>query len=59
MLVPTNNIEALAQAMAEISSHMDHDPVDIRERCRIRFGEEAIVSRLIEVYQDVSKVPVC
>ena len=60
LLVPTNNIEALAQAMAEISSHMDqYDPVDIRERCRIRFGEEAIVSRLIEVYQDVSKVPVC
>ena len=60
LLVPTNNIEALAQAMAEISSHMDrYDPVDIRERCRIRFGEEAIVSRLIEVYRDVSKAPVC
>ena len=60
LLVPTNNIEALAQAMAEISLHMDrYDPVDIRERCRIRFGEEAIVPRLIEVYRDVSKATVC
>jgi len=60
LLVPTHDIDSLAQAMAKISLHIEsYDPVDIRERCRIRFGEEAIISRLTEVYRDVSNTSVC
>lgn len=54
LLVPTHDVDALAKAMAEVFANVDHyDPVDIRERCRQRYSEDAVVSRLTKVYQVV------
>lgn len=60
VLVPTRDVDALAKAMTHVFANMDrYDPVDIRERCRQRYSEDAVAARLTKVYRDVVGSHVC
>lgn len=54
LLVPTHDVDALAKAMAEVFANVDcYEPAEIRERCRQRYSEDAVVAQLTKVYQEV------
>ncbi len=54
LLVPAGNPEALASAMRQMVRTWDqYHPAEIREQCASRFGAQAIVSRLEEIYQEL------
>ena len=60
LLVPTQDVDALARAMTEMALNIDHyDAEDIRERCRERYSGDAVVSRLTKVYQEVIEARAC
>lgn len=54
LLIPTNDVNALSKAMGELSMNLDkYDPLEIRERCRHRYSEDAVTSRLLSVYREI------
>ena len=54
VLVPPRDIEALAEAMAAMRDNADsYDRIWIREDCISRFGEQAVVGRLSEIYGEI------
>ena len=54
VLVPVDDVAELAVAMEQVRTHIaSYEPQEIRARCRERFSEDAIVSRLKSVYQAV------
>ncbi|OLP17275.1 hypothetical protein BST81_15765 [Leptolyngbya sp. 'hensonii'] len=51
ILVPTQNEPALGAAMVKIMEQINqYNPLAIRQDCIARFGEKAVVSRLLEIY---------
>ena len=55
LLVPVDDVEALARAMRELREHIDrYDAPAIRQACLERFGEGAVVARLRETYEAVA-----
>lgn len=55
LLVPVDDIEALARAMRELREHIDrYDAAAIRLACLERFGEGAVVARLRDTYETVA-----
>lgn len=60
LLVPTNDVDALAKAMTEIVVSIDHyDALSIRERCRQRYSEDVVILRLIKLYREVIESRAC
>jgi glycosyltransferase involved in cell wall biosynthesis len=54
VLVPPDDPAALAEALARVrKDHANYDPEALRERCVQRFGEEAVVKQLLEIYREV------
>jgi len=54
LIVPTKDINALADAMSKIYSAIDkYDTNRIRNDCLSRFGEDAFVKRLQNIYIDI------
>ncbi|GAA0680402.1 glycosyltransferase [Dyella marensis] len=52
LLVPVDDIDALARAMHELRANIGHyDAAAIRQACLARFGEAAVVARLREIYE--------
>jgi glycosyltransferase involved in cell wall biosynthesis len=55
LLVPVDDIEALARAMRELREHIDrYDAAAIRLACLERFGEGAVVAQLRDTYETVA-----
>jgi glycosyltransferase involved in cell wall biosynthesis len=55
ILVPVDNVEALAEAMVKIyESQNQYNPAEIRDACRDRFSEKAVANRLMKIYSDIS-----
>ena len=55
LLAPVGDLEAIAAALGHMLEHArDHDGAAIRRRTVERFGREAVVSRLEEVYRRVT-----
>lgn len=54
MLVPPGDIAALARAMRAMRNDIDtYEPETLRTECRSRFGEEAVVNQLKDIYHKV------
>ena len=54
VLVPTKNLDALAEAMSNIYINIDkYDASLIRNDCLSRFGEESFVTRLQNIYAGI------
>lgn len=54
LLVSPGNVKQLAAAMVQIRHHIaEYDPDYIRYDCLSRFGEEAVVNQLSDLYQEV------
>jgi len=54
ILVPPNDVAALANAMHKIRLRYDHyQPSEIRSGCIARYSEEALVRRLTGIYSEV------
>lgn len=54
ILVDKGDINALADAMLKIyQNYSDYNSKDIRKNCSDRFGDEAVITRLKEVYKQV------
>jgi len=54
ILVPSSDVVALADAMRSMHTNYEkYDAPEIRQACARRFGEAAIVTRLIACYKDV------
>jgi glycosyltransferase involved in cell wall biosynthesis len=52
LLVPTDDVAALAQALRRLHlTAWRYDPHALRAGCRARYGEPAVVSRLLDAYQ--------
>ncbi|MFP4307061.1 MAG: glycosyltransferase [Desulfococcaceae bacterium] len=57
LLVPTDNVDALADAMRHMRNNASqYVPENLREGCRQRFSEEAVVKRLTQVYAGIGSV---
>jgi glycosyltransferase involved in cell wall biosynthesis len=55
LLVPVDDVDALADAMRELRARIDrYDAAAIRQSCLERFGEAAMVARLRAVYDAVA-----
>ncbi len=53
-LVPVGDIEALARAMVRVAKGRDRfDPSALREGCRARFGEDAVIRAIRDCYAAV------
>lgn len=56
LLVPTDDISALCDAMTTVRTNFDqYDPYEIRIACKNRFSEEVIISGYTEIYESVIK----
>lgn len=54
MLVPTDDIPALAKALCYVYQNIDdYDPKAIRQACIDRFGEEVVTDKLKQIYRSV------
>lgn len=54
ILVPVDDVDAMAQAMKSVFSHRaEYDPIAIREDCQKRFSEQAVVKQLIKEYRSI------
>lgn len=54
ILVPVNDVSAMAQAMQNLFRHRaEYDPIAIRADCEKRFSEQAVVKELIKEYQSI------
>lgn len=54
VLIPAQNIAALAEAMRELRLNIDkYDAAHIRNDCLARFGQEPFIRRLLNIYQDI------
>jgi glycosyltransferase involved in cell wall biosynthesis len=57
LLIPPGDIEAMTDAMRKIREEINYyDPVRIRERCRRRFSERAVVARLSKIYSEIINI---
>jgi glycosyltransferase involved in cell wall biosynthesis len=54
LLVPFGDIKAMAEAMKIIREEINcYDPVKIRESCRRRFSEQAVITRMSGIYSEI------
>lgn len=54
ILVPVDDVSAMAQAMKSVFSHRaEYDPIAIRADCEKRFSEQAVVKELIKEYHSI------
>lgn len=56
ILVPTDNMEALSEAMIDIyNNYSEYDSVAIAEECKRRFAPQVIASQLTTIFEGVVK----
>lgn len=57
VLVPTGDVYALSHAMRHMRRNPNqYVPGNLRASCRQRYGEESVVNRLTQVYEEVASV---
>ncbi|MBN1936397.1 MAG: glycosyltransferase [Anaerolineae bacterium] len=55
VLTPIQDSTQLGEAMATMRENVDcYDPLQIRENCIARFGEQAVVNQLVSIYRELS-----
>ncbi|ODT69488.1 MAG: hypothetical protein ABS75_16375 [Pelagibacterium sp. SCN 63-23] len=54
LLVPVNDIDALAEAMASVYRNRDrYDPNELRESCRRRYSQQSLATKWLDIYSEV------